>query len=149
MKAHKLSPVKIPLSRLNQSQLSSPGMFILYRTNLGNPAYVGRADYSLYNELKNWAKNPGTYRYYRYMKCSNADDAYQWHCMFWHHGQKTIDNSEAKGGAHPRPPVGSSVKCPFPGCTFDEEREAEAAARAAEKAARAEAAAEEALELEG
>lgn len=118
MKAHKLSPVKLPLAKLSPGKVpKAPGVYILYRTNMGAPAYVGRDDYHLYEALKTH-KKAGVYRYFKFMRCSNPDDAFQWECLFWHKGQATIDNSEAKGGRHPKPPQGRNIDCPYPGCTY-------------------------------
>lgn len=119
MKAHKLSPVKIPIGKLASAKVPhAPGVYILYRTNMGAPAYVGRDDYRLYDAIDTH-RLQGKYNYFKFMRCNNPVDAYQWECMFWHKGQATIDNSEAHGGAHPKPPRGESIACPYPGCDFE------------------------------
>ena len=119
MKAHKLSPVKIPLAKLRPGKVPhSPGVYILYKTNMGPPAYVGRDDYRLYDAIDNHRRG-GKYKYFKFMRCTDPLDAYQWESMFWHKGQATIDNAEAKGGRHPRPPMKhADAACPYPGCDY-------------------------------
>ena len=119
MKAHKLSPIKTPLAKLSARKVPhSPGVYILYRTNMGAPAYVGRDDYRLFDALDDH-RRAGRYKYFKFMVCNDPVDAFQWECMFWHKGQATIDNSESNGGRHPAPPRGELVDCPFPGCTHE------------------------------
>lgn len=112
MKAHQLSPYKIPLARISGAKVPfSPGVYILYRTNMGAPAYIGRHDIRLYDALNAYVRNPN-YKYFKFMVCSDAEDAFQWHCMFWHKGVGSIDNA----AHHPHPPRGSNLACPYPGC---------------------------------
>ncbi|HHG84659.1 MAG TPA: hypothetical protein ENJ82_07910 [Bacteroidetes bacterium] len=119
MKAHKLSPVKIPLAKLAPGKVPhAAGIYILYRTNMGAPAFVGRDDFRLYDAVDTM-RLQGKYHYFKYMRCNSAVDAYQWECMFWHKGQATLDNAETRGGKHPQPPRGESTACPYPGCAFD------------------------------
>ncbi|MEM0997270.1 MAG: hypothetical protein AAGN35_09335 [Bacteroidota bacterium] len=120
MKAHKLSPKKIPLAKLSPGKVPhAPGVYILYRTNMGAPAYVGRDDFRLYDALDQH-RRAGHYKYFKFMRCSDPLDAYQWECMFWHKGLATIDNAESRGGKHPRPPRSHPfAPCPYPGCDFD------------------------------
>jgi hypothetical protein len=115
MKAHQLSPVKIPLTRLASAKVPfTAGIFILYRTNMGAPAFIGRSDARLYDAINDYLKSP-IYHYFKFMQCSDATDAYQWHCMFWHKGLATIDNAST----HPHtPPHGNKMTCPFPGCAY-------------------------------
>lgn len=83
-----------------------PGVYIFYKTNTAPPRYVGRADTSLYNRIRE--------RNYRYYKCKHCDtdiDAYHWECKYWHDYQDTIDNSYAKGGNHPAKPTGIDTYC--------------------------------------
>lgn len=119
MKAHKLSPSKVPLAKLGPGKVPhAPGVYILYRTNMGAPAYVGRDDYRLYDAIDHH-RRIGKYKYFKFMRCNNPVDAYQWECMFWHKGQATLDNSEANGGHHPRPPrQNPEASCPYPGCDY-------------------------------
>ncbi len=115
MKPHLLSPVKIPLARLATAKVPfSPGIYILYRTNMGAPAFIGRDDVRLYDKLNDLARNQPHYHYFKFMVCSDAADAYQWECMFWHKGLGTLDNA----AHHPLPPRGSDMVCPFPGCSY-------------------------------
>jgi hypothetical protein len=114
MKHHQLSPVKIPLARLATSKVPfTAGIFILYRTNMGAPAFIGRSDIRLYDALNDYVKSPH-YHYFKFMQCSDAADAYQWQCMFWHKGLATIDNA----AHHPHPPRGTDLSCPYPGCSY-------------------------------
>lgn len=117
MKAHKISNIKINLQKMHPGDVGfTAGVYILYRSNMGAPAYVGRADNRLYDHVSRYKHHP-TYRYMKFMKCDSAEDAFQWHCIFWHKSQSTIDNSEANGGHHPRRPRNSNSPCPVPGCT--------------------------------
>lgn len=112
MKAHKISEFKLPLARLAAARVPhAPGVYILYRTNMGQAAYVGRDDYRL-GEALDQHRKLGQYHYFKYMVCADPSDAFEWECMFWHQGQRTIDNSSR----HPRPPHGSETSCPYPGC---------------------------------
>jgi hypothetical protein len=123
MKAHKISEFKLPLARLGGARVPmSPGVYVLYRTNMGAAAWVGRHDNRLGEALDQHRKR-GIYSYFKYMVCASADDAFEWECMFWHQAQKTIDNNLMNGGKHPRLPLGSEVRCPFPGCTYVHEVE--------------------------
>jgi hypothetical protein len=119
MKAHKLSPSKIQLSKLAPGKVPhAPGVYIFYRTNMGAPAYVGRNDYRLYDAIDTH-RRAGKYKYFKFMRCNDPVDAYQWECMFWHKGMSTLDNSEANGGHHPRPPrQHQDANCPYPGCSY-------------------------------
>lgn len=124
MKVHKLSPVKTQLARLSAKVVPhAPGIYIMYRSNMGPPSYVGRDDYRLYDAIDNH-RRAGVYKYFKFMRCNNPTDAFQWECMFWHKGQSTIDNSEANGGRHPKPPRGEYLSCPYPGCTHTFEQPA-------------------------
>lgn len=112
MKAHQLSPFKVPMAKIAGAKVPfAPGIFILFRSSLGSPAYIGRHDIRLYDAINEFAHHP-QYKYFKFMRCHDAVDAYQWHCMFWHKGQSTIDN----GGHHPNPPRGVEASCPYPGC---------------------------------
>jgi hypothetical protein len=114
MKPHLLSPVKVPLARLATAKVPfAPGIYILYRTNMGAPAYIGRDDVRLYDKLNDLSRNQPHYHYFKFMVCSDPTDAYQWECMFWHKGLSTLDNA----AHHPRPPRGLDLACPFPGCS--------------------------------
>ena len=118
MKAHKITEYKLPLARLGGARVpNTSGVYILYRTNMGAAALVGRSDHTL-SEALDAHRRKGVYHYFKYMVCSDPDDAYEWECMFWHQAQKTIDNSLANGGRHPQPLRGSTVACPYPGCTY-------------------------------
>lgn len=118
MKAHKISEFKLPLARLGGARVpNTSGVYILYRTNMGAAAFVGRSDHTLAEALEA-QRRLGIYGYFKYMVCSNPDDAFEWECMFWHQAQKSLDNSILNGGHHPHPPRDSQVQCPFPGCTF-------------------------------
>lgn len=125
MKAHKFSNVKIPLQKLSPGEIGfTAGVYVLYRTNMGAPAYVGRGDHRLYDHVNKYRNHP-TYRYVKIMKCDDPKDAFEWHCLFWHKSQSTIDNSELNGGRHPSRPHGmNDLECPFPGCrhVFEEQQ---------------------------
>jgi hypothetical protein len=113
MKAHKISEFKLPLARLAAARVPhAPGVYILYRTNMGQAAFVGRADHRL-GEALDLHRRRGQYHYFKFMVCSDENDAFEWECMFWHQTERTIDNATR----HPVPPHGSSVACPYPGCT--------------------------------
>lgn len=113
----KLSP-KIPMKKINPGNIGyGAGVFIMFRTNMGAPAYVGRADSRLYDILSTFKSKP--YNYVKILPCNKAEDAFLWECMFWHKGQKTIDNSKHRGGKHPPRPYGSSRTCPYPGCIHE------------------------------
>ncbi|MEM7037355.1 MAG: hypothetical protein AAF570_10270, partial [Bacteroidota bacterium] len=65
-------------------------------------------------------RRAGKYKYFKFMRCSDPLDAFQWECLFWHKGQATIDNAEARGGKHPQPPRSHpDAECPFPGCDYE------------------------------
>lgn len=118
MKAHLLSPVKVPMARLASAKVPfAPGIFILYRTNMGAPAFVGRDDVRLYDRLNDLTRSMPHYHYFKFMVCSDPADAYQWECMFWHKGLASIDNANH----HPRPPRGTQLACPYPGCNHQHE----------------------------
>ena len=110
---HKISNfARLDGLRSAKEQLSRSGVFILYRTNAGNmPAWVGRAEFSLYNTLNGYVNHP-VYKYYKFMPCKSAVEAYQWECIFWHSGKNSLDNREI----HPKKPINFDVTCPFPGC---------------------------------
>lgn len=129
MAKSKLSAVKGILAKLDRHkrELSKPGVFILYKTNLGPPHLVGRHDVSMYLGISEYKSNPD-YKYYKYLPCKTADDAYKWECIYWHTGQKTLDNSEERGGKHPKRPAGSRVHCPFPNCSADDDLDVEISA---------------------
>ncbi|MCB9231834.1 MAG: hypothetical protein H6581_09240 [Bacteroidia bacterium] len=122
----KLSAVKGDLAKLDRHklELSRPGVFILYKSNLGPPHYVGRDEVSMYLGMGEFRNNPD-YKYYKFLPCKTGDDAYKWECIYWHTGQNTLDNSAERGGKHPKRPAGSTVKCPFPGCTADHDLDIE------------------------
>lgn len=118
MNAHKMSTTKHQMSRLTAAGVPhAPGIFILFKANMGPPHYVGRADSDLFETLLGF-KGKGLYPYFKFMVCKNADDAYQWESIYWHQGNATLDNGEAKGGHHPHPPRGSHAACPVPGCNY-------------------------------
>lgn len=110
---HKMSAFgRLAKVKSAKSELSRSGVYILYRTNAGNmPAWVGRADFSLYNTLSGYATHP-QYKYYKYMPCKSASEAYQWECIFWHSGANSLDNASI----HPKKPGSFDVSCPYPGC---------------------------------
>lgn len=115
MKAHKISEFKLPLARLAAARVPhAPGVYILYRTNMGQAAFVSRADHRL-GEALDLHRKRGQYHYFKYMVCSDENDAFEWECMFWHQTERTIDN----GGRHPIPPINSNMTCPYPGCTHE------------------------------
>ena len=117
MNFHQMSPNKLPLAGLSKAHVpNSPGVFLLFHTNIGAPAYVGRADSSLFDSLRGHVGSP-IYKYFKYMPCKDRADAYQWECIFWHKAQPSLDMPESKGGHHPRAPKGIEVSCPVPGCT--------------------------------
>jgi hypothetical protein len=118
MNTHKMSTIKHPTSRLSAAGVPhSPGIYIMYKANMGPPHYVGRADSDLFETLTAH-KGKGLYPYFKFMPCNTAEDAFQWECIYWHQGQATLDNSEAKGGHHPHRPRGTDIQCPVPGCTY-------------------------------
>lgn len=119
MNFHQLSTVKLPFAAINKSHVpNGPGIYLLFHTNIGAPAYVGRSDSSLYDSLRAYTTSP-VYKYFKFMPCKDRADAYQWECIFWHKAQPSLDNAEARGGHHPYPPRGVEVRCPVPGCTYE------------------------------
>lgn len=119
MNTSKLSPVKHSLAHLVAAvgDLKKPGIFVLYKTNMGTPSWVSRADASLFEGLMAFRNHP-TYKYYKIMPCRSREESYLWECIYWHSGAETLDNGAAKNGRHPRRPKGTEVGCPFPGCTY-------------------------------
>ena len=115
----KLSPIKHNISGVMaaKDELGKPGIFVLYKTNLGSPAFVGRADNTLLEALMGY-RNHSLYKYYKFMACRNADEAYLWECIYWHSGTNSLDNGPLHHGRLPQPPTRSTMACPFPGCTY-------------------------------
>lgn len=117
---NKLSPYKTPLAKIKpEGDLNKPGVFLLYQANMGPPTFVGRADVSLYQGMKKH-RDEGIHKYYKILPCENPAEAFKWESIYWHTGQKTILNSESRGGFHPMRPTGSHAKCPYPGCTHED-----------------------------
>ena len=122
MNAHKLSPTKHAITQAGVHTVPhTPGIYILYKANLGPPHYVGRSDRDLYETLVSKIGKTH-YSYFKFMVCNTPDDAFQWECIYWHQGSKTLDNGEQNGGHHPRRPKDSHANCPVPGCTHSFEQ---------------------------
>ena len=115
-----LSKQKRPLAKLvsGREVLPTPGIYILYNTNFGPPRYVGGTGQSLFDALLQHKKS-AKYRYYRFMNCRSAEEAFKWECIYWHKAHATIDNSLERGGHHPEPPHGKDWACPMPGCDWE------------------------------
>jgi hypothetical protein len=73
------------------------------------PRYVGRSDTDVLRRMYGRG-----YRYFQYMPCATAEEAYRWECIFYHRYYPSGNR------VHPARPDSPNARCPEPRCAYGE-----------------------------
>lgn len=82
----------------------SPGIFILYTVQNGQPRFVGYDEHDIRAKVLKWVGR--SYRYFKFDNSESAEAAFHKLCELYHTHKKTLDNTR-----HPEGSPGSAWRC--------------------------------------